>query len=171
MTQCENLQELVNRWNGKERPMNALEQLAKWDRKYYMYKLETGRHIQPGDGLCVTLYGGGRKVQVGEEELEDWEKEIYPTIDEVILEAIRRWHADDTIKNYSVIYHLKPDGPEYNGEHTLRYKSEFSKSIEVRLTAKNEQEALEKAASGYSVQDLCEIGKPSIWEMTKNWSH
>jgi hypothetical protein len=82
--------------------MSALEQLDKWCRKHYRFKIESGGHMQPGDGVCVTLSGGGRSVCVDESE-HDWdeEKEDYKEISTewLIAEALRQWHSGTSEKH------------------------------------------------------------------------
>lgn len=150
--------------------MNALEQLTKWDRKYYRFKIESYGHIM-GDGVTVELYGGGRKVCVNDSDLANYENGQYPTLDETIKEAIHRWHADASIKNYRVIFYTKPDTPDFvevsNVKAFVVFKHGYGGMVETQLSAKNEAEAVEIAKTIFPGLEL----QSFVWELDKDWRH
>lgn len=98
--------------------MTPLEELEAWNRKGYYWSINCGGNYQPGDGVTVTLSAAGRKVQVGDYELEVWEEDgdssntFYPSIGDVIHEAIKRWHSDTTPKTFRVLWTDKNLVPE-----------------------------------------------------------
>ena len=132
-----------------------------WVRKYYSAKIEFSEY-----GWAVDLYGGGRKVTVDSIELEDIENGKFPTLEEVIDEAIKRWDADNTLKKYRIIWTGKPDDPKYKKPECVDkaefcYNRDYGYMMEVRLQAKNEKEALKMVALGYpETHKVCF----SIWE-------
>jgi hypothetical protein len=149
--------------------MNALEELEAWSRKHYRYTIINGGSMQPGDGVYVELEAGDRKVGVGECDLEG---KLYGTLEEVIREAIRIWHADRSPKNYSVLgfWHDGNESSLRAGsdlKFSYRYKDGDNGSFEVRLTATHEESALElvRAVVVNCPDSLC------VWEMTQGWTH
>lgn len=121
--------------------MNALEELNKWTRKYYTWEIHCGPNIQPGDGLWIKLHGGGRTVFVGEEELTDWENDKYPTIEEVILEALNRWHSDDSPKCYKLYWSTYNLPQHKEPDENIKITVWTENMRQAKLIAKNEAEA------------------------------
>lgn len=131
--------------------MDALEELEKWCRKYYEASFGCGPNIMPGDGPWVKLKGGGREVFVCEYDLpHDPDEHPNATIADVILEAIRRWHADNSVKSYKIYFSVKPEYPEYKPDsENWRWWTKDQTMIYVALQAMNEKDAIERAMSGY----------------------
>lgn len=128
--------------------MNALEELEKWCRKHYSFKFEGGPFAQPGDDAQVTLYGGGRKVQVSQIELEEWDEEsatctYYPTFSDLILEALRRWHTDRTLKKFKGVIWDEQKPPFATKEHIP------GRSWWWELVAETETDALDTLKQAY----------------------
>ncbi len=137
----------LREWIKSQGNPDPLVELAKWDRKYYSYKLQTNRHIQPGDGLFVHLNGGGRTVSVHEEEYE--EDGESPTIGEMILAAIREWHKDVSPKRYRLLGSWIEGNPLPIPETSpfWTHLGEVSGMFELKIRVTSEQEALTLAAT------------------------
>jgi hypothetical protein len=87
-----------------DKNVEALTKLEAWVRKHRSYSVATGSNCQPGDGLTVTLQGAknhygdeSRRVVVGDYELWDHGSDKFPSIADVILEALKRWDGPQTI--------------------------------------------------------------------------
>lgn len=151
--------------------MNALDSLSEWSRKYYKYRIETCGNVQPGDGISVHLEAGGRKVSVYEEDLAHKDDEPrHVSIDEVILEAIRLWHADSSMKKYHCFWSHEDSYPPYESD-TVN-KVIWTKGVyHAVIHAINEQEAKAKILSGYP-KDFDRIVKVTLYERQdkKQWN-
>jgi hypothetical protein len=139
---------------------DALAELEKWSRKYYRFEIRSSGHVQPGDGVQVVLDAGGRKVVVDEEELINSDND-YPLVGDIIIEAIRRWHTDDTVKNYVAYWSHKEDYPEFKPSSDIVWKwwtRDFGSwkdgVIQATLQARNEEEAIQKVKDGYAGFEL-----------------
>ena len=127
----------------------AIEQLMKWDRKYYRYRIETDGHVQPGDGAMVTLSGGGRKVVVCAEDIG-----FHATVEDAIIQAIKQWHSDESPKKYRVLVDVEPPKslvfePWHAGVSWMIY-----------MTAKSEADVNQQLQAAYG-HPLSEV---YIWE-------
>lgn len=150
--------------------MTATERLEQWCRKHYRYSIQAGGFMQPGDGHCVTLMAGGRKVQVGEYDLvkpenpDDEDSDLaYPTLDQIINHALDKWDEDQTPKNFRVFFradYLTFDTAQHWHDKTWMWK----------VVATSEQEARKKLHDLYPPHE----NQPEViqvWEMTANWTH
>ena len=133
--------------------MSALDELAKWNRKGYKFRIESGGNYMPGDGVVVTLQGGGRKVEVDELELPDGSP-----IGDIVTAAIDRWHDDNTLKNYR-LYWLHDETYPMLLEKSVKWKWYSNKipigktrMVEARLKAHNEYEAKKMISDGYPLK-------------------
>lgn len=128
--------------------MGALEELQKWNRKHYRFRIECGGNVQPGDGVFVELKAGGRTVVVGEEEMEDLIEGHYPFIEELVLEALRRWHADTTPKRFRMHWWFR--GPHPDGVR-VRPATTFTSLcfVETEVVAPTEADAIEQILALY----------------------
>lgn len=89
-------------------PDEIFKWLEEFNRKGYRFKIASGGNFQPGDGVHVELScswmdkskekDAGKSLIVSEEELTrfaefDGGKDYFPTITDVITEAIKQWDA------------------------------------------------------------------------------
>lgn len=146
---------------------DALTLLDDWCRKHYRYKIEGNGFCQPGDGHTVTLTAAGRTVQVSDYELvtgdeDDDTPSQWPTLDELVKEAIQRWHADTTPKHFRVYFHADYLTFEAQHWHGDKYMAHFE--------ATSEDEAKKKLHDKYPPHE----NQPEIiqvWEVHANGHH
>lgn len=133
--------------------MNGLEALENWTRKHYIWEIHNGPNVMPGDGTFVVLKGGGREVIASDYEYEEPGKPI--SLNDLILKAIELWHADKSLKNYSVCWtHLD----EWKFTPTADMVVEYSKVwdntwVHLKVQGTSEEEVKEKinACYGHSI--------------------
>lgn len=124
--------------------MNALEELKKWCRKYYKFRVESNGSVQPGDGISVHLEGGGRTIAVYEEDMPE------ASLDQMILEAIRLWHADSSVKKYRCFWtHQEETCPDYRWAKEVNGVRWSSGVYMAVIQAINEYEVKACILSGY----------------------
>jgi hypothetical protein len=145
---------------------DGLAALEKWCRKHYRFFISFGGGVMPGDGVGVQLEGGGRTVRVDEEDLvhcdEDESALSYPTISDIIWKALRRWHADDTLKQYHGVWQHPPEAetpPANHPEIQWHWLGSWSQTvIWAKLQARNEAEAISKIRALYGpdfAEEVC----------------
>jgi hypothetical protein len=86
--------------------MTGLEALEQWVRKRYSFEFKSGTYLQIGDESSITLKGGGREVTVSEVDMAceaPGDDMAWPTLEELMAEALRRWHADPSPKAFRVL--------------------------------------------------------------------
>lgn len=132
---------------------DALGVLEKWSRKGYSYTIQSGPNYQPGDGPCVTLSAAGRKVVVDEFNLakhddETGEQLTYPTLAEIIHEALRLWHADESPKWFR-LYVYDEERPPVGD--LREWGSLSGKRWEVSIAATSEADAKRHVTAAYEV--------------------
>lgn len=146
--------------------MTPSQLLAQWNRKFYSFQVCTYGNMCPGDGPHVKLTGGGRTVEVYDFQLQNYD-DIPPEniVDEVILEALRRWHADTTTKNFQILYKIESGIAPANHQH--RYNNVYV----ANFYATNEEHAKKQLADAVSVHSGSKHSIIMLWEMTKDWTH
>jgi hypothetical protein len=148
---------------------DALTLLEEWNRKHYHFKVQACGNTQPGSGPFVELTAAGRTVTVGDYELvkpdpddETQTPDQWPTLEELIKEAIRRWHADTSPKHYRVLFHadyLTFDAVHHSGDKYM-----------AKIEATGEDEARKKLHDHYPPHE----NQPEIiqvWEVNANGNH
>jgi hypothetical protein len=146
-------------------PVSAFEQLMRWSRKHYRWSIVCGGSVQPGDGVTVILEAAGRKVTVDDYECdiesEDGTTDHWGDADDAILEALRRWRADEKPKRFRIIWSAPespPDGFDWsswcNGDRWY-----------VELIAPTESKAIAILNQFYREADRDEPKDVSIWEL------
>lgn len=129
---------------------NAFQNLHNWTREHYNFTLHANGGDKLKGGSYIVLKGGGRTVQVIESQLD------VPTIDNLINEALSRWHEDETEKHFAILYEYEESGV------TLIMTAYFC--------ASNEEQAKEKLKISL-IDGVKHYTVVKIWEMTKNWTH
>lgn len=94
-------------YDPRDRGVDALE---RWIRKHYRFEILNGGNFDCCTGTCVKLEAAGRVVEVDYSELVRWDLDethggdYFPTVDDLLKEAVRRWHADPTPRLHRVSY-------------------------------------------------------------------
>lgn len=146
--------------------MTALQLLAQWNRKFYSFQLNTYGNVCCGDGPHIKLSAAGREVEVYDFQLKNYDDIPSENIlEEIILEALRQWHADTTIKNFQILYRLE-SGPAPS-EHQHRYNDVYV----ANFHATNEEDAKKQLADAVNSHSGSKHSVIVMWEMTKDWKH
>jgi hypothetical protein len=131
--------------------MTAMEKLSEWCRKGYRFTLGCGGLFMPGDGFYIKLEAARRVVEVDDCDAcfrdEDGEPG-HGDLEEVIEEAIRRWHADGTAKRFDVFVRTPAvkDADEWPVEYEM-WGCKDGTYWRVQVVAENESRARSVALS------------------------
>lgn len=117
------------------------QQLEKWARKHYRYTIRNHGNVMPGDGTELILEAAGRKVSVFD---EDYQTEDRPalSLDELILEGLRQWHADTKPKNFEILFEADA-APASDCDGIMFQEWVRGSTVMAYLVARNEQEAVD----------------------------
>ncbi len=102
-------------WQPYDPRDSGIVALEKWLRKHYRFEIVNGGNFDTCTATVVKLRGGTRKVEVDYSELVRWSPDeshgddYFPTVDDLLKEAIRRWHADTTVKRFSATVKYRTD--------------------------------------------------------------
>ncbi len=147
----------------QNKPLTPLQALDQWNRKYYSFSLEANGNMQVGDGPFIVLSGGGRKVTVSDYDLSEYENGRYPTLDDLVTEALRLWHADTTEKRYRVLYEINKEILLEIKDHWLWHGNRYM----CNIIATSEDEAKAKVIKALQEKEVtCKV--ISLWETTKD---
>jgi hypothetical protein len=153
----------------------ALRALEEWCRKHYRASLSLGPSVMPGDEGFVELTAAGRKVVVDIFDCNKYDEAMeeithYGDAADAITEALRRWHADNTLKWFKVCLDWKPGfEPVYPEGALVRdfgiSKFDGNRSSWVTVQFHNEAEALAWAEVAVPSNQRCRKSKPYVSEV------